>query len=71
MKETNELEQFADEYVQTQFESLYKTDLWMLARLIPNPCAYEAFLDELVVRWTVPQEERKDCYLVPCQAGTN
>lgn len=56
MKQT-ELECFADRLATDVFTPLYLNDLFILNRLKDNPNAYNAFIDELLVKWHVPDED--------------
>jgi hypothetical protein len=58
--ETEDLEEWADDYVTEVFTPLYLTDLFMLDRLKGNDAAYCNFMWALTDKWTVPDEEQKE-----------
>jgi hypothetical protein len=55
----NELLDYSLEESTRVFTPLYLNDLFWLNHLVDNPVAYDAYMWELIDKWTIPDEEQR------------
>ena len=70
MMKNNELLNYALEVSDNTFRPLYLNAMFWLNHLVDNPAAYNAYIDELLEEWDVPDEDTdpdEEIFSLMCQ----